>query len=263
MQRLPRRGRRRPRAARLRQRRVRQAARRSSTTSTSTRSWSRICTGTTSSTSCRTRPALTYAPRHQPVPVDGWPGTDDPPRPRLIAPPGARATFRQLCAARRDARGADRGRLPARGVRRRRRGRVGAAEGPLPAGAALPADPRGRGDRRGGPDHLQRRLVAERRPVRVRARHRPAADRGHAAAARARGAARAPDARGGGRARPPRGRSPARAHPHLRRAGRRVGARARPRGASAARSRWPTREPSTRSDALERGAVRADEGSGG
>jgi ribonuclease BN (tRNA processing enzyme) len=42
---------------------------------------------------------LTYAPRHQPVPVDGWPGTDDPPRPRLIAPPGARATFRNLCTA--------------------------------------------------------------------------------------------------------------------------------------------------------------------
>jgi ribonuclease BN (tRNA processing enzyme) len=43
--------------------------------------------------------ALTYAPRHQPVPVDGWPGTDFPPRPRLIAPPGARDTFRRLCAA--------------------------------------------------------------------------------------------------------------------------------------------------------------------
>jgi ribonuclease BN (tRNA processing enzyme) len=42
---------------------------------------------------------LTYAPRHQPVPVDGWPGTDDPPRPRLIAPPGARDAFRRLCAA--------------------------------------------------------------------------------------------------------------------------------------------------------------------
>jgi ribonuclease BN (tRNA processing enzyme) len=41
---------------------------------------------------------LIYAPRHQPVPVGGWPGTDDPPRPRLIAPPGARAAFRQLCA---------------------------------------------------------------------------------------------------------------------------------------------------------------------
>jgi ribonuclease BN (tRNA processing enzyme) len=43
--------------------------------------------------------ALAFAPRHQPVPVDGWPGTTDPPRPRLIAPPGARDTFRRLCAA--------------------------------------------------------------------------------------------------------------------------------------------------------------------
>ena len=34
--------------------------------------------------------ALTYAPRQQPVPVPPWPGTDDPARPRLIAPPGAR-----------------------------------------------------------------------------------------------------------------------------------------------------------------------------
>ena len=42
---------------------------------------------------------LVYAPRHQPVPVDGWPGTDDPPRPRLIAPAGAREAFRRLCAA--------------------------------------------------------------------------------------------------------------------------------------------------------------------
>ena len=42
---------------------------------------------------------LIYAPRHQPVPVDGWPGTEEPPRPRLIAPPGARDAFRRLCAA--------------------------------------------------------------------------------------------------------------------------------------------------------------------
>jgi ribonuclease BN (tRNA processing enzyme) len=42
---------------------------------------------------------LIFAPRHQPVPVDGWPGTDDRPRPRLLAPPGARDAFRQLCAA--------------------------------------------------------------------------------------------------------------------------------------------------------------------
>jgi ribonuclease BN (tRNA processing enzyme) len=31
--------------------------------------------------------------------VAGWPGTSDPPRPRLIAPPGAREAFRSLCAA--------------------------------------------------------------------------------------------------------------------------------------------------------------------
>jgi ribonuclease BN (tRNA processing enzyme) len=43
--------------------------------------------------------ALTYAPRHQPVPVAGHPGTDEPPRPRLLAPPGGREAFRRLCAA--------------------------------------------------------------------------------------------------------------------------------------------------------------------
>src|SRR5215211_6808688 len=40
--------------------------------------------------------ALTYAPRQQPVPVAGYPGTDRPARPRLIAPRGARECFRQL-----------------------------------------------------------------------------------------------------------------------------------------------------------------------
>jgi ribonuclease BN (tRNA processing enzyme) len=43
--------------------------------------------------------ALTYAPRQQPVPVPPWPGTDDPARPRLLAPPGARETFRQVVGA--------------------------------------------------------------------------------------------------------------------------------------------------------------------
>jgi len=43
--------------------------------------------------------ALTYAPRQQPVPVPPWPGTDTPARPRLIAPPGARETFRRVCGA--------------------------------------------------------------------------------------------------------------------------------------------------------------------
>ena len=43
--------------------------------------------------------ALTYAPRQQPVPVAGWPGTDRPARPRLLAPPGATAVLRQVCTA--------------------------------------------------------------------------------------------------------------------------------------------------------------------
>ena len=43
--------------------------------------------------------ALTYAPRQQPVPVHRWPGTDYPVRPRLIAPPGATATFRRVVGA--------------------------------------------------------------------------------------------------------------------------------------------------------------------
>ena len=43
--------------------------------------------------------ALTYAPRQQPVPVDRWPGTDDPARPRLIAPPGATEVFRRVAGA--------------------------------------------------------------------------------------------------------------------------------------------------------------------
>jgi ribonuclease BN (tRNA processing enzyme) len=40
--------------------------------------------------------ALTYAPRQQPVPVAGWPGTSDPARPPLHAPAGSAEVFRQL-----------------------------------------------------------------------------------------------------------------------------------------------------------------------
>jgi ribonuclease BN (tRNA processing enzyme) len=43
--------------------------------------------------------ALTYAPRQQPVPVERWPGTDNPARPELHAPRGAAATFRQVVGA--------------------------------------------------------------------------------------------------------------------------------------------------------------------
>ncbi|MDQ6776462.1 MAG: MBL fold metallo-hydrolase [Actinomycetota bacterium] len=40
--------------------------------------------------------ALTYAPRQQPVPVAGWPGTEHPARPELYAPLGASETFRGI-----------------------------------------------------------------------------------------------------------------------------------------------------------------------
>lgn len=40
--------------------------------------------------------ALLLAPRQQPVPVAGHPGTDDPARPRLIAPPGAVRALRTV-----------------------------------------------------------------------------------------------------------------------------------------------------------------------
>ena len=43
--------------------------------------------------------ALTYAPRQQPVPVDRWPGTDDPARPYLHVPRGGRATLRRVVGA--------------------------------------------------------------------------------------------------------------------------------------------------------------------
>ncbi len=43
--------------------------------------------------------ALTYAPRQQPVPVHVWPGTDDPARPLLHAPPGAQEVFRLVVGA--------------------------------------------------------------------------------------------------------------------------------------------------------------------
>jgi ribonuclease BN (tRNA processing enzyme) len=40
--------------------------------------------------------ALAYAPRQQPVPVAGWPGTSHPARPQLYAPVGAGGFFRQI-----------------------------------------------------------------------------------------------------------------------------------------------------------------------
>jgi ribonuclease BN (tRNA processing enzyme) len=40
--------------------------------------------------------ALSYAPRQQPVPVGGWPGTDSPARPELYVPSGATEVFRKI-----------------------------------------------------------------------------------------------------------------------------------------------------------------------
>jgi ribonuclease BN (tRNA processing enzyme) len=40
--------------------------------------------------------ALCYAPRQQPVPVGGWPGTDHPARPDLFVPSGATEVFRKI-----------------------------------------------------------------------------------------------------------------------------------------------------------------------
>lgn len=43
--------------------------------------------------------ALTYAPRQQPVPVDRWPGVENPSRPHLITPPRSRDIFRRIVGA--------------------------------------------------------------------------------------------------------------------------------------------------------------------
>ena len=43
--------------------------------------------------------ALKYAPRQQPVPVDRWPGTDNPARPVLHVPTGGRDVLRRIVGA--------------------------------------------------------------------------------------------------------------------------------------------------------------------
>lgn len=43
--------------------------------------------------------ALIYAPRQQPVPVGGWPGTDNPARPELYAPAGAGDVLRHIVSS--------------------------------------------------------------------------------------------------------------------------------------------------------------------
>ncbi len=40
--------------------------------------------------------ALRFAPRQQPVPIEPWPGTDNPARPKLYGPPGAKRFLEEL-----------------------------------------------------------------------------------------------------------------------------------------------------------------------
>ena len=40
--------------------------------------------------------ALTYSPKRQPVPIQRWPGEQNPHKPRLLCPPGSRQTFRTI-----------------------------------------------------------------------------------------------------------------------------------------------------------------------
>ena len=116
----------------------------------------------------------------------GYPGTDNPARPRLIAPPGRDECFRRVVGAwgnedlienafaieEYDAELDGRGRRAAR---------------PLPGGAALHHHLRGRlhVDERRRQVHLRRRLPPGRGAGRDRPRHRPADRRGDPAASRA------------------------------------------------------------------------------
>lgn len=43
--------------------------------------------------------ALRFAPRQQPVPIDPWPGTDSPARPKLLGPPGSHRFLEDLDGA--------------------------------------------------------------------------------------------------------------------------------------------------------------------
>ena len=147
--------------------------------------------------------ALTYAPRQQPVPVDGQPGTDDPARPILLRAVRRRRTRSAACAA---AAGwtssTSSAPSPCASTRRDDRFDLGALAvrfQPVPHFLPTYAVEVTRGRRAA---HLRRGLLAQRGPQHVRRRHRPAADRGHAAAPGARGPARPPDAGRGRRARP-------------------------------------------------------------
>ena len=182
--------------------------------------------------------ALLLTPRQQPVPVAGHPGTDDPARPRLIVPPGARQVFRTVVGAWGDEELVEQ----AFAIEDYDRDSE-VAIGPLTATFAevphfiLTHAVNFVSERR--PLHLRRRLPPVRGAGRRRPRHRPAVRRGHAAAAGAHRDPGPPDSGGGRRPRPPRRRQAGRAHAHLRRARRRVGARRGRAGLRRRRRRRP------------------------
>ena len=191
--------------------------------------------------------ALLLTPRQQPVPVAGHPGTDEPARPRLVAPPGAKQMFRNVVGSL-GRRRADRAGVRARGVRPGRRSRS-ARSASLRRGAALHPHPRGRGLVHGRrPVHLRRRLPALRGAGRVRARHRPAVRRGDPAAPRADRDPRPPDARRRPASTPGAPGPSASCSPTSPTSSTPSGRARRARGVRRRRSRSPARATSSRSD---------------
>ena len=192
--------------------------------------------------------ALTYAPRQQPVPVHTWEGTDDPARPRLVAPPGAIETFRRVVGAW----GNDDLIENAFRIEEYERGdtvEIGDIRATFHAVPALHRDLRGPDQRRGQRrSHLRRRLPPGRRDRRDRPRHRPAVHRGDPAAARADRDPRPPHPGGGGRARAGEAGAKRVVITHISDELGDDWAREEAERASARRSRSPARAPSTRSE---------------
>ena len=112
--------------------------------------------------------ALTYAPRQQPVPVAGWPGTDHPARPDLYAPAGAADVFRRVSGA-----WGMEDLIESAFALHEYATTDELAIGPFTVrslrGPALHHHVRDRADRRGTAPDLQRRLRSQRQPGAVRA----------------------------------------------------------------------------------------------
>ena len=196
---------------------------------------------------------LLLTPRQQPVPVAGWPGTQHPARPRLIAPVGAGAILRSIASSWGDEA------LVESAFHLEEYDRGGSIEvGPLTLTFAevphyiltFAIDVRHADGRRitFGADCCPNDALVE-----FAARHRPPGDRGHAAAA---GANRDPgpsDALGGRRPRPPRRRRAGAPHATCRTSWTRNGSR--PRAPRDSERRWPWRLTAPRSRSEPRGCA--------